>query len=249
MLQRVAILAVFLSTSYAQTQWKQVETLHFDWAGPGQTATLMLDVPVHPDGNGDFTRLRIRTPGHREFVLADDDGFVNYRKDVCSYNAGVCKKKNLVTSDHVLLLPVAERDILFVFGWAYASSPGSFHVLALDGSGVPFELLSLREFDFVDLMEVDSDRSPAIVGKKCLSQEWGHDFLTYDPYSVYRLPKSQSGKASYSLELSKQYNLKHYYGWVGPDCSEEYAVVLHPPGRKNPIILKSKEAERLFEKK
>jgi len=36
MLQRVAILAVFLATGYAQTQWKQVETLHFDWAGPGR---------------------------------------------------------------------------------------------------------------------------------------------------------------------------------------------------------------------
>lgn len=77
----------------------------------------------------------------------------------------------------------------------------------------------------------------------------GHDFLTYDPYSVYRLPKSQSGRATYSLESSKQYNLTHYYGWVGPDCSEDYAVVLHPPGQKKPIIMKSKEAEKLFEQK
>jgi|SRR5271166_829868 len=209
----------------------------------------MLEVPVHSEGPGDFTRLRILTPGHRDFVLRDEDGLVNYRKDICSFDVGVCKKKNLVTSDHVLILPVAGRDFLFVFGYAYASSPGSFHVLALNGFAVPFELLSLKEFEFVDLMEADSDRSSTIVGKKCLSQEWGHDFLTYDPYSVYRLPKSQSGRATYSLESSKQYNLTHYYGWVGPDCSEDYAVVLHPPGQKKPIIMKSKEAEKLFEQK
>ncbi len=249
MLQIVAVLGALLSTSYAQVQWKRVETLHFDWAGPGQTATLMLEVPEHSNSQGVFTRLRIRTPGHRDFLLVDDDGLVNYRKDVCSFDADVCKKRNLVASDHVLILPVAGRDILFVFGGAYASSPGSLHVLALDGSGVPFELLSLKEFDFVDLMESDNDRSSVIVGKKCLSQEWGHDFLTYDPFSVYRLPKSLSSKATYSLELSKQYNLTHYYGWAGPDCSEDYAVVLHPPGQKKPIIMKSKEAEKMFEKR
>jgi len=249
MLRRIVVLAVLLSTSYAQTRWKQVETLHFDWAGPGQTATFILEKTQQSDDPGDFTRLRIRTPGHREFVLTDSDGLVNFRKEVCSFKADFCSKKNLVATDHVLLLPVAGRIILFVFGWAYASSPGSFHAIALDEGGMPFELLSLEEFDFVDFIEVDSDRTPAIAGKKCLSQEWGHDFLTYDPYSVYLLPKSQSGKATYSLELSKQYNLKHYYGWAGPNCSEDYAVVLHPPGRKKPIIMKSKDAEKLFEKK
>ncbi len=249
MLRRIAVFVVLLSASYAQTQWKQVETLHFDWAGPGKTATFILELPQNYDDPGDFTRLRIRTPGHREFVLTDDGGLVNYRKDVCSFNADVCKNKNLVASDHILLLPVAGKSILFVFGWAYASSPGSFHALALDGEGMPFELLSLKEFDFVDLIEANTDGTQAIVGKKCLSETWGHDFLTYDPYSVYLLPNSQSGKATYSLELSKQYNLKHYYGWAGPNCSEDYAVVLHPPGRKKPIIMKPKDAEKLFEKK
>ncbi len=247
--RRIAALVVLRSTRYAQTQWKQVETLHFDWTGPGQTATFILERPQNSNFSGDFTRLHIRTPGHREFVLTDGEGLVNYRKEVCSSHVGFCKKENLVASNHVLLLPAAGRNILFVFGWAYASSPGSFHVLALDGEGMPFELLSLREFEFVDLIEADTDGAPAIVGKKCLSPEWGHDFLTYDPYSVYLLPKSESGKATYSIELSKQYNLQHYYGWAGPNCSEEYAVVLHPPGRKKPIIMKSKDAEKLFENK
>jgi hypothetical protein len=254
MIRIPAILSVLLSIGHAQTQWKQVETVHFDWGGPGQAATFVLERPLQSDGPGDFTRLRIRTPGHHEFVLNDEEGLVNFRKENCSFPFAFCKRKNLVNSDYLLFLPVSEgRSALFVFGWAYASSPGSLHVIELNTDGTPYESLSKKEFDLYDLKDVDADGIPEIVGKDCMSQSWGGEggnaLSTYDPYSVYRLGKSQSGKTTYSLELSRQYNLKHYYGWAGPSCSEEYAVVLHPPGRKRPIIMKSKEAEKLFEKK
>jgi len=52
-------------------------------------------------------------------------------------------------------------------------------------------------------------------------------------------------KASFSLTLSKSYTLKHYYGWAGPECSEELAVVRHPPGGGKPVILKKADAMRL----
>lgn len=249
MLQRIAALAVLLSSVYAQAQWKQVETLHFDWAGPGQTATFILELPVEHEDLGDFTRLRIQTPGHPEFVLTDEDGLVKFRKGNCP-SLDFCKRKNLVASDRLLLLPVAgRRPVLFVFGWEYASSPGSLHAIALQKDGAPYELFAEKEFSLSDFVDLDGDGLPEIIGKRCFSQGWGNDLLTYDPYSVFRLPKSQTGNATYSLELSERYNVEHYYGWVGPNCSEEYAVVLHPPGGGKPVIVKSKEAEKLFERK
>jgi hypothetical protein len=214
-----------------KTQWKQIETLRFDWAGAGKTATLILELPLHWDDAGDFTRLRIQTPGHPEFVLTDTDGLVNFRRGNCSSPFEFCKRKDLVDSNYVLFLPVTGgRPVLFVFGYAYASSPGSLHALAVDADGAPREIFSENEFDLYDFRDVSDRGLSEIIGRKCMSQEWGNDFETYDPYSVFRVSQAEV-KAVYSLSLSKLYNLKRYYGWAGPDCREDIAVVLHPPRR------------------
>lgn len=244
----ISFVVVSVLSCNAQGQWKQVAVHRFDWAGPGQTATFILENPANPNV-GDFTRLRIRTHGHPEFVLTDEDGLVNFRKENCSFHFEFCKRKNLITSNYLLLFPVAgKKPVLFLFGWAYASSPGSLHAIAIGEDGSPREIFSVKEFDLYDFLDVNSDGLPEIIGKKCLSESMGNDLLTYDPYSVFRLPKAPATKAVYSLSLSKTYNLKHYYGWAGPHCREDVAVVLHPPGGKKPIILPSKEAEKLFTK-
>jgi hypothetical protein len=237
-------LVAFTWAVYGQSGWKQVEELHFAWAG--QRATLILDRPTNYDRGGDFTRLRILMPSHQEFVLLDDDGLENFREGTCKYKkTGFCRARNLIASEHVLALPLSGGEILLVFGWGYASSPGSFHLIALKDDGTPYEVLSLKEFDFDKFVDLESDSDRGLVGKKCFSQEFGDGLLTYDPYSVYLIPKSSSGAARYSPELSKQYNLKHYYGWAGPDCREDVAVVLHPPSGGKPIIMDSKKAEKL----
>jgi hypothetical protein len=246
----IAMMVVLGSPVFAET-WKTVGSLRYDWARPGATATLILEVPTDYDRGGDFTRLRILTPGHPEFTLLDEDGLANFRKEICAFKkSGFCEKANLASSDYLFFYCLASGPpLLLVFGWGYGSSSGSFHVLALDAKGMPYELLALREFDFEDLMDVDGDGLAEFVGKKCLSQEWGDHLLTYDPYSVYHLPESQRGTAKYSLTLSKKYNLEHYYGWAGPDCREDVAVVLHPPGGGKPVLMSSKNAEKLSEKK
>jgi hypothetical protein len=239
-----ALLASFAS---AQTQWKQVETLRYDWAGSGKPATLVLEIASDFARGGDFTRVRIVTPGNPEFVLLDQNGLANFRTITCQYKEfGLCRKANLVSSDRLFFYRLPSgQTLLFVFGWPYGSSPGSLHALALDAEGMPHEILSLKEFDLDDMIDVDGDGAPEFVGKKCFSEEWGTHLLSYDPYSVYRLPKAPAGNATYSLQLSKQYNLKNYFGWAGPDCREDVAVVLHPRSGGKPIIVNSKEAEKL----
>lgn len=244
---RSLILLIFVactSAVYGQSEWKQVERLHFTWAG--HAATLILDRPANYRRGGDFTRLRILMPGRQEFTLLDDDGLENFREGTCKYKkTGFCLKRNLVASEHVLALPLSGSEVLLVFGWEYASSPGSFHMIALNGDGTPYELLSLKEFDFDKFVDAEGESDRGLAGKKCFSQEFGDGLLTYDPYSVYLFPKSGSGAATYSVELSKEYNLKHYYGWAGSDCREDVAVVLHPPSGRKPIIMDSKKAEKL----
>jgi hypothetical protein len=120
-------------------------------------------------------------------------------------------------------------------------------VFALDHSGYPFSVFNSNAFEVTALQDVDGDGTSEIIGGHCLSQLWGTCFSTYDPYSVYHLPVSGEGKAALSLELSKQYNLKHYYGWAGPRCREDVAVVRCAPKGK-PRVMSAKEAERLYSK-
>jgi hypothetical protein len=73
------------------------------------------------------------------------------------------------------------------------------------------------------------------------------ELMTYDPFTVYLLPARPNRRASLSLALSKSYNEQHYYGWAGPKCREDIAVVKDPKSRKWRILPLS-DAESLIGK-
>ena len=109
---------------------------------------------------------------------------------------------------------------MFLFGYSYASSPGSLDVLEVSNKGQPGIVLHRDEFGLKEIRDLDGDGLADIVGYPCLSQAWGNGLLTYDPFNVYKLGASPALPANLSLPLSKSYNLKHYYGWAGAKCSE-----------------------------
>ena len=51
-----------------------------------------------------------------------------------------------------------------------------------------------------------------------------------------------------SIGLSKQYNLKHYFGWAGLGCDNKLTVVLNHSAGARPVIMLTAEAEKLMEK-
>jgi hypothetical protein len=106
-------------------------------------------------------------------------------------------------------------------------------------------VLHRDEFGLGALRDLNGDGTAEIVGYPCLSEDWGNGLLTYDPYNVYQLSSVRGSEATLSLTLSKRYNLKYYYGWAGPNCREDIAVVRHPPGGGKARIMKSADAERL----
>ena len=114
----------------------------------------------------------------------------------------------------------------------------------LDGAKPPVVVLRKKELDLVGFSDVDNDGVPEVIGAPCMSQEFGDHLLTYDPLHVYAIKKG-GRPAELSIPLSRAYNEAHYYGWVGPNCSEEWAVVLHPPGGGKPVIMRTAEAEKL----
>jgi hypothetical protein len=224
-----------------------VSSFTFDWDGH-KDVRVVLEIPQSWSDPGDFTRIRVLVPGQKEFTLANREGWVKYGSEEASASPKMREGANMFRSSYLLALKIAEnRTALFMLGYSYASSPGSLDVLEISERGQPVVVLHREELGLKDVRDLDGDGVAEIIGYPCLSQEFGNGLLTYDPLNVYRLGTAPGARASLSVPLSKSYNLKHYYGWAGAQCSEDFAVVLHPPNGGKPRVLTTKEAERLTE--
>jgi hypothetical protein len=230
------VLFLLLNSYQAQAEWKSIETTKFDWGKTNCPYTLILEMRLD-----DEYRLRIERVGHADFVLPIAIGVVRLNDEIVDQKLIA---DNLVTSSHFYISPKLKdqlgRPMLLVFGEAIASDPGGLHIVALNQKGVPLVVFSSEAFELRAITDVDHDKRPEIVGLHCLSQLWGACFSTYDPYSVYRV-SHRSGRAVLSVPLSKKYN----YGWAGPSCSEQTAVVLCAPKGK-PRIMSAERAKRVY---
>lgn len=242
-----AIVCIASNSACAQVKWKTVSTLRFDWNGK-QGIQAIIEIPVGWTDPGDFTRIRIQVPGEKQFVLKNDDGWVRFRSDTASTSTQTHRYNYPIHSDYVMAVNVADgRMILLLSGYSYASSPGSLDVIELPSSGAPRVVLHRKELGVREVADINGDGKAELVAYPCLSQEFGNGLLTYDPFNVYQFGSVAGESAQISVPLSKQYNIAHYYGWAGVNCSEKLAVVLHPSGKKKPVIMRTEEAERLTE--
>jgi hypothetical protein len=152
-------------------------------------------------------------------------------------------RQNVVGSRYVYLASQLKdaggNAMLIVLGRAYASDPGSIRVIGRDVRGAPALVLSLDTFEPADIVDLDGDGRAELVGNPSFSQSDGC-VKTYDPFAVYRLAGTHF---TYSLKLSKRYNLKHYYGWAGPGSSEKIGIVLN--GRHKGEIMAWEKAHAL----
>jgi hypothetical protein len=230
--------------------WATVEEFEYR-RQPNQTPIhFKLERPDLKHIVGDFTRVRIVVKNHADFVLNNDDGWVEYNsKEQPSDVYALLHKRSLVHSKYVLVLPSSHENndppLLLLRSWGYASDAGRLHVIGFQPSGKPILLLNTN-LDLIELADLDGDGRLEIVGRPCMSQMFGNNLKTYDPIHVYKVPVPVTSPAKFSLALSKAYNLKHYYGWAGPDCSEKLAIVLRPPSGGKPLIMPEDKARRLM---
>jgi len=227
-------------------EWTAVEEFDFDWPGKDTPAHFKLE---RHTGQAEPSRLTIQIKGHKDFILSNDDGWVEYETDFQPEENFLKINKTLGTSRFVLFLQVKDNlpPLAFLESLDYASDPERLHVIGLDAAGDP-KLLFNQIFHLAELADLDGDGTKEMAGLPCFSQSWGKDFLTYDPYNVYKFPGLNDSRATLSIDLSKEYNIKKYYGWAGPSCSEKLAVVLHPPNHGKAVIVKSSDAEKMFGK-
>jgi hypothetical protein len=238
------------SASPGETKWKTIEELAFTWMPGQQPVRFKLEIPEGYKDAGDFTRIRISVAGQREFVADNPDGWIEYdSKEQPSEVYAQLKERNLVQSKYVLILASSARKdeapLIFLRSWAYASDAERLHVIGFQPSGQPITLLN-AELNLEKFEDLDGDGSAEIIGRPCMSEETAPGFLTYNPYQIYKVPHRTIGPAVLSNHLSREYNLKHYYGWAGPNCTDQMTMVLHPPNGSKPAIMPTAEAEKLM---
>jgi hypothetical protein len=226
--------------------WAVAEEFDFDWQGNGQPAHFKIE----QSQDEQTSRLTISIKGQKDWVLENDDVWEEFARDFLKEEDVLKKNRNLVASKYAFSLAASPsaRPWIFLVTPQYGSDPGTLFVLALDSAGHPAIILK-RTLHIKEFRDLDGDGVAEIAGQPCFSQSWSDKLLTYDPLHIYKLEGKPKPELKLSLPLSQDYNLKHYYGWAGPDCSEDLAVVLHPPGGGKPVVMKTEEAKKMLEKK
>ena len=226
--------------------WHVAEEFDFDWQGKSQPAHFKIEQSEEEQ----TSRLTISIKGQKGWVLENDDVWEEFARDFLKEEDFLRKNKNLAASKYVFSFALAPsaKPLVFLVTPQYGSDPGNLFVLALDSSASP-KIIFNKTFHIKEFRDLDGDGVAEIAGQPCFSQSWSSNLLTYDPLHVYKLETTPTPELKLSLPLSQDYNLKHYYGWAGPNCSEDLAVVLHPPGGGKPVIMKTEEAKKMLGKK
>ncbi len=198
-------------------------------------------VTVEDSAKVDATpRVRIVGPNGQFIIVTADGGLV---KLADAFLNKALLKHDALQSKYVFasrsLTGLSGEPLLVVFGWAFASDPGSIRVIGLNPAGDPVLLLSDDTFELTGI-RTGKDKSVQLIGRPSLSEQLGNCSITYDPYAVYQLSPSNPAGFKYSVALSKAYNLNHYYGWAGPTYRED--VIIDLCGKTGPRIVSARKS-------
>jgi len=227
------VLALVLPAAAQADHHKVLEQTEYRTSGT--TYTFAVVGAQDPDAN--FPRLKISERGAPDFSVSVTGGMMDLTEALSPDLA----RTNLLRSHYVFL----SRDltgsggppVAFAFGWAFASSPGAVLAMRLLRGAPPAVVFQSERFDVIGVAH------GAIIGRESTAEIFGRCFETYDPFAVFRLA-DRGGRAAYSLDLSRRYNLQHYAGWAGRRPSEPYVVVRCNPAK--PILMTRREAEKLY---
>jgi len=235
-----------------QSGWSQVETFQFDWNGDGVLDTFYLENPSDVQEPGSFKRIRIDLSGQPEFTLENEDFWIRFGSGV-NEGSGSFAQQNMASSQYVLFLPLSngdqKRSLLFLTGIPAGNTPGRLQVLQIDDDGSPRVIFYRDEFDLEDYVDLNGDGYPEMVGKSCFEKRTDDGLETYAPFQAFEVPRDIGGKVILSMGMSATYNRLHYYGWAGPDCSDDLVILKNPPAGGKPLIMKASDAAKFTQAK
>ena len=194
-----------------------IETIQIS-AGRGQ-APYRLEVEGQWAGNemDDARHLAIFSVGGRTIVSVEG-GLATTRDSI---DPDVLAR-NALHSKFIFSAPPMPSNMVVVFGHTFDTGPAEMRIIRL--GPIPEQILSEEEFYFDHARTGADGRSLLVIGKRTVSEMATKCLLTYDPYAVFELKDVAKGRFRYSLDLSKKYNLAHYFGWAGPKSGNGFVV-------------------------
>jgi len=238
------IVIFFISTVYGDSILP-MEKVEFDWNKDNKQEQFILEPAKDGPFKGSYTKLHIRIAGKPEYILENPKVWDSYHYGDTSDNIWIYKT-NIIESDYLAFLPATTKDIfLFLFGYAYASSPGDLYIFALNKDNYP-ELIFKKQFELIKFEDINNDGISELIGVPWFTQSWGHGYTRYIPYLVYSFTKENGHyMASLNTKLSEKYSIEHDYVWAGPDQVED-KIVVYPPNSNKPQLMKEEDANKLF---
>lgn len=237
----VMLLLFISSVTYAEESWVVVDKVRFDWNQDKKIDQVILERPKVWNNPGNFTRIRIKITGKKEFILKDENGLSQYMK-----NGEQGFIKSQIKSNYMALFPFSEKfseSFLIMFGYEFGSSPGELLILVLNQEGVP-EKLFCKTLNIIEFKDINKDKYPEMIGQPWYAQGLGSngDIHSYCPMHVYRFYKSRGNfRVVLDLNLSKKYNENYGAGWAGPDPRNDI-VEITPLNGSKPRLMNKKEA-------
>lgn len=241
----LVILFLISSLTYAEESWVVVEKVNFDWNQDKKIDQVILERPRVWNDPGDFTRIRIKIAGKKEFILKDESGLSQYKK-----NGEPSNIKSSIKSNYMALFPISKKfseSLLMMFGYEFGSSPGKLLIITLNQEGFP-EIVFYKTFNIIEFKDINNDKYPEMIGQPWYAQGLGSngDIHTYCPMYVYRFYKSKTNfKVVLDLRLSKKYNEDYGAGWAGPDPRSDIVEII-PLDGSNPRLMNKKEAFKVL---
>lgn len=201
-----------------QTQWKIVQEINFDWNKDGHADLISLAIPDVWNDPGEFTRLTVAIKGKPAVDFKVEGihihGFYN---------------ESLVNSEYVALIAseTADKPLLVLKQYAYASAPGKFTIIALKKDSVP-EIVFDKMFTPQSLYSYKDKTT--FTGMQDSTECHGMYHCSYNPQLVYRLSRTDKGALKFEIDLteSEKLNKTNNYPWAGPDYLKD-KLVFTPP--------------------
>jgi hypothetical protein len=220
-------------------QWHIADSSAFYWDDSTKQFIFLAELPKGWTDAGDFLRVRIKNHTGGDFKLENRDGWVKL-------NPKYSYSKSLFNDKHFILSPIrldGSEKALILTGYGYASDASRLDIITLY-NGTPELTRTMDHFDILKIEDINHDSVNEVIGQKWLGEVYGKDnvFHSYCPYFVYRYSKNNDHwQFVFDLALTRDYNVKNYYGWRGTNPTEDY-VVVHPKDGSKPRIMKMKDA-------
>lgn len=212
-----SIFVLITALSSASLPALEVEHLQYDLDRDGIIDNIKLVIPENWVDPGEFTKVEISFGNGKTMFFEEPGGWVSFADSADGALVDWFSTNNLLPSRRVVLLSDKTSNYLFLFGYAYASSPGVLEIIRFHSSRVA----SIYKNEFWPVAIEHKSETMCMVGRSCFSQGWGNNCFTYTPFNVLELGAS----VALDAKRTEDFNLRNYYGYVGADCSEAYAVV------------------------